>query len=187
MIKGGKDKMTDQVATILYLASGYAKIKFDNVVYQDKYIFRDLGGDMLEIDIDNFDILIATPPCNYYSKLNRNRDRSEYALKTRELLPRIIEKFSNQDKPYIIENVRSHIINDLIKKSNFNGFVIQHGRHTYWTNIWFNPVTIKQTYDFKATGRRGDGKIKRLKDNVQGGENVNQVIEYWVESLGLLS
>lgn len=64
--------------------------------------------DMLAVDLDNYDFIIATPPCNYYSRANWRRNTSEYSLKTKHLLPDIIEKCSISGKPFIIENVRNY-------------------------------------------------------------------------------
>jgi hypothetical protein len=52
--------------------------------------------------------------------------------------------------------------------------VYQFGRHTYWTNVAFSPMVIKQEFDFKIHG-------KRLTKNSQGGSNVHNVIEHWLK------
>jgi len=167
---------------IIYLASGQAILPFQNVIYQDILGNRDIDGDMMNVDLGDYDILVATPPCNYYSKLNRHPETSVYSQKTKHLLPEIIKKFSMTGKPYIIENVRSQKINDLIKNDRtFPDHVIQYGRHTYWTNIPFNPNGIDQSKDFKAIGKRGSGHIEKLKNYVQGGKNVNDVISYFID------
>lgn len=160
--------------------------------------------DMLNVDLDKYDFIIATPPCNYYSKLNRFRDTAAYSQKTKHLLPDIISKLSKLGKPFIVENVRSHIINKLIQdQKDFNGFIYQHGRHTYWTNIMFNIESVKQITDIKSkyprakghygwfvkpdgTLTRENGKIK-VSDNIQGGINVHNVIEYWLEIIHSLN
>lgn len=43
---------------VIYLAAGHAKLKYDNVVYQDMFVKRDLGGCMLDVDLNDFDILM---------------------------------------------------------------------------------------------------------------------------------
>lgn len=167
---------------IIYLASFQANHPGHDITYQNINGERDIAGDMMEIDLTPYDIIIATPPCNFYSKLNRFRHTSKYAQETKHLLPEIIKKLHKLKKPYIVENVRSHIINDLIKTQKYyDDFIIQHGRHTYWTNIPFNPKGIKQNFDFKATGKRGDGKIGVIAKNKQGGSNVHEVIEFWLK------
>src|SRR5690554_4484282 len=121
---------------IIYLASHTAILKYDNVIYQDINGKRDLGGDMLDIDLSDYDILVATPPCNYYSRANYRRDISDYSLKTKHLLPDIIKKFIKTKKPFIVENVinkklMKHIINSL----PIDVYYIEYGRHSYFTNI----------------------------------------------------
>lgn len=199
---------------VIYLAAHIAKHDNYDVVYQDISGKRDIGGDMMDVDLTPYDVIIATPPCNYWSRANFRRNESTYALETKYLLPSILIRLQNQNNPYIVENVRND--NLMQKYGLFNGksFVYQHGRHTYWTNIPFNPSTIKQVNDFVAVnkrlkGHRGlfitpDGNIvktsgqtklylnlkgeivnsdgvTRINKNTQGGDNVHQVIEYWLE------
>ena len=90
---------------IIYLAAHKANHPNYNVTYQDIDGKRDVSGDMLEVPIDDYDIIIATPPCNYWSRANFRRETSEYAQATKHLLPNIIRKLEAQNKPYIIENV----------------------------------------------------------------------------------
>ena len=59
--------------------------------------------DMLSVDLANYDFIIATPPCNYYSRANWRRNISDYSLKTKHLLPGIIEKCALLDKSLIIK------------------------------------------------------------------------------------
>jgi hypothetical protein len=175
---------------VLYLASFQASHPRFDVTYQDINGKRDIGGDMMEVDLAPYDVIIATPPCNYYSKLNRSRETSIYAQSTKHLLPSIIDKLSKQNKPYLVENVRSHIINSLIKSMDFNGFIVQYGRHTYWTNVPFNPFNIKQNIDFKSNiSRKSVSKedfpklcsAVSMATNPQGGQNVHNVIDYWLD------
>ena len=127
---------------------------------------------MLEIDLKPYDFIIATPPCNYYSRANWKRNKSEYSLKTKHLLPKILMKLNKLNKPYLVENVR----NKTLMKDIYNlvPFVYEYGRHTYFTNILFNPNNIPQKYDDIQNGS------KALR---QGGENVHNVIEYWLENV----
>lgn len=157
---------------IIYLAAGHAKLDIDKVTYNDLFIKRDLQCDMLEVDLSKYDIIIATPPCNYYSRANYRRDISEYSLNTKHLLPGIIEKLQYSNKPFIVENVRNpkllkHIID------NFNGFYYEYGRHTYFTNIPFN---MSNFIFEKSTNHNKLSKKQR-----QGSGNVKEVIEYWLD------
>lgn len=165
---------------VIYLASGRAILKYPNVVYNDVKEKRDLICDMLDVDLSDFDILIATPPCNYYSRANNIRDKSEYALKTKHLLPCIIDKFIKTGKPFIVENVRNAPLFNKLGLYDKNCFIYVHGRHTYWTNIMINMQGIPQEHDFKNIP--GYGCI-RLKSYVQGGKNVNDVLDYFIESV----
>lgn len=68
---------------VIYLASGRAQLKYKNVAYNDCKEKRDIICDMLEVNLSNYDILIATPPCNYYSHARGANPPSEYAKKNK--------------------------------------------------------------------------------------------------------
>ena len=95
------------VKKVIYLAAGRAKLKYPFVVYNDYKLKRDLICDMMSVNLNDYDILIATPPCNYYLRANSMRETSKYALETKHLLPDIIDKFIKTGKPFIVENVRN--------------------------------------------------------------------------------
>lgn len=179
----------------IYLAAFKAEHNDYDLIYQDINGKRDLPGDMLEIDLEPYDFIIATPPCNYYSRANYRRETSEYSQKTKHLLPDILDKLIKLDKPFIVENVRSPNLYNEIGLFNKKCFVYIHGRHTYWTNIMFNPKNIVQQNEYKLaiceklengkwhkTGQIFLGNTKNLDSKSrQGGQNVHNVIEYWLE------
>jgi site-specific DNA-cytosine methylase len=175
---------------IIYLASHKAKLNIRHeVIYQDKFIQRDLAGDMLDVDLSKYDLIIATPPCNYYSRANYRRDQSKYALETKHLLPMILNKLQRQNKPYIVENVRNpKLMEEIIK--TFNGFIYIHGRHTYFTNYMFVCSDIPQVMEYKTTKtiikngkkmRSGQIALFNKKEH-EGGSNVNRVLERFIET-----
>lgn len=160
---------------VIYLAAGRAKLKYPNVIYNDYIEKRDLICDMMSVDLSDYDILIATPPCNYYSRANtRYREFSEYAQATKHLLPEIIDKFISTGKPFIVENVRNEPMFKRLGLYDKNCYIYKHGRHTYWTNVMFDLSTIPQSFDFKYGG-------VRLRAYVQGGKNVNDVLDWFIE------
>ena len=167
---------------VLYLASGKAKLNYDNVVYNDLLIKRDLQCDMLEVDITNYDLIFATPPCNFWSRANCNIYSSYYQA-TKHLLPDILKKLSNSEKLYVIENV----INKKRMKENGIFDIIgdwlyfEYGRHCYFTNILMFMGIIQgvpQKQDFKY-----GGKFINKGDDRQGGNNVNAVFNAIIEYL----
>lgn len=134
--------------------------------------------DMKEINLNNYDYIIATPPCNYYSRANYRRDKSDYAQKTKKLLPYCLIECARSKKPFIIENVRNKKIfekENIYKICNDNGILIYElGRHTYFTNIFIEIRNIKQNED----NINNIAKTKR-----QGGTNVYNVIEWWLKCI----
>lgn len=165
----------------IYLAAFRAEHKGHNIVYQDINGKRDIDGDMMLVDLNGYDYIIATPPCNYYSICNYRRNESEYSLKTKHLLPGILEKLGKQEKPFIVENVKNYpIMNqegvwDICDKLGIFSQVV--GRHTYFTNQLID-LKCEQHFDFNKGGYLINNDGHR-----EGGENVHKVIEYWIRSV----
>lgn len=168
----------------IYLAACKARHSNYNIVYQDidKKYKCELNGDMLMTDISNYDFIIATPPCNYWSRANPYYMRSEYSRITKHLLPATILKLASQKKPFIIENVINKTrmtkygvmqIIELYPELNY----LEVGRHCYISNRYIEFLKeVPQIQDFKYGGKRVN------KDGYnQGGTNVFNVIEKWLE------
>ena len=137
-------------------------------------------GDMLKVDLSCYDVLIATPPCNYYSRANYRRDISSYALNTKHLLPGVLYRFmQNYNKPFLVENVRNWSLFQkcgITKFCNDNGiFIYEYGRHTYFTNIMLNLNNIPQVKDNIAHISNSKNIYR------EGGYNVYNVIEYFLK------
>lgn len=164
----------------IYLAAFKANHPKYDILYQDINGKRDLGGDMMDLDLTKFDFIIATPPCNYYSRANYRREVSVYSQKTKHLLPSIIDKLCKQDKPFIVENVRNKRLFSLLGLYNYPCFVYLIGRHTYWTNIMI-PTDLLQVQDFRYGGYQVKNMNNLTRSDRQGGWNVHQVIEMFLE------
>lgn len=159
----------------IYLASFKANHPNYDIVYQDINGKRDIGGDMLDVDLSIYDFIIATPPCNYFSRGNYRRNTSTYSQNTKHLLPGILEKLCTQDKPFIVENVRNEKLFNKLGLFNKNCFVYIIGRHTYWTNVFLDCPDVKQFKD----NIQNTPSYKR-----QGGLNVHNVIEEFLSTIG---
>lgn len=125
----------------------------------------DFVCDMLDVDLEPFDILIATPPCNYYSKANYRRETSVVAQATKHLLPSILDKFVKTGKPFLIENVCNwsiypRFLKELVKANDI--YVYTYGGHYFMSNIFafgFNlPSPPCEHKAQKAYGHRDDNK-----------------------------
>ena len=168
----------------IYLASYKAKHENYNIDYQDINGLRDIGGDMLDVDLSPYDFIIATPPCNYWSRANYRRDKSVYAQKTKHLLPEILKKLTRQDKPFIVENVRHFKMFLNAGLFDLPCYVYFIGRHTYWTNVLLPIDGISQRADHVTQGNYIGSSKNRADDaetTREGGWNVKQVIDRWLE------
>ena len=168
----------------VYLASCKARHKNYQIDYNDvdNRYNPDILGDMLQVDLRPYDFIIASPPCNWWSKANPYYKTSKYALATKHLLPETIKKLAESGKPFIIENVKNikrmsenGIFNLINKYGLFYQFV---GRHIYIYNDILIDLNCEQIQDFKYGGRRVN------KDGYnQGGTNVHNVIELWLRNI----
>ena len=157
-------------------------LDYNDIIKSSKHI--NIICDMLTVDLAAYDYLIATPPCNYWSRCNYRRDISSYAINTKDLLLDVLKKFVLSCKPFIVENVRSSKLFKkfgIFKFCNDNGiFIYFYGRHTYFTNVMINFNGVIQRQDFLNGGVRIKYHDDYSKYN-QGGFNVHNVIDYWIE------
>ena len=169
----------------IYLASFKAEHPNHDIVYQDINGQRDIGGDMMEVDLTPYDYIIATPPCNYWSRANYRRESSDYAQKTKHLLPNIIKKLCSQEKPFIVENVKNQVLFNKAGLLDVNCFIYFVGRHTYWSNqiIDFSQIIQKPKSDIVNGKRRFLSSQNLPRDKRQGGKEVYEVIEFWLNSI----
>ena len=163
---------------ILYLAAGHGQINtIHDVVYQDLFVKRDLGGDMLDIDLKGYDLIIASPPCNYYSRANYRYKTSKYSNDTKHLLPGIITKLENIGVPVIIENViNKKRMSFILQKTSL--FYNEVGRHCYFTNRLVDFSCISQSFNFECGCKSVQNCSTKAR---QGGKNVQLVFEYYIE------
>ena len=157
----------------IYLAAYRAFHPNYDIVYQDINGLRDVGGNMLDVCLDDYDYIIASPPCNWWSKANYRRDESPYSLRTKWLLPAILYKLLQIGKPFIVENVRNDSRFHQYHLFDLPLYVYTIGRHTYWTNCFLSLDCLQVE----------DNVIYTPQADRQGGENVHNVIETWLEDL----
>ena len=170
----------------IYLASFKALHENHNIIYQDINGERDIGGDMMNVDLTPYDYIIATPPCNWWSRANYRRDSSQYALETKHLLIDILDKLVKLGKPFIVENVKKNS-KQFIRYGLFSkGCIVKLiGRHTYWTNINFKSDDIIQepVVDYKDGKKRWLSSQHLARKDRQGGEEVHEVIERFIQEV----
>lgn len=143
----------------IYLASKEHRIPGYDIDYNDIKNYKGINkpGDMLSIDLTNYDYIIATPPCNYYSRANYRRETSKIAQQTKHLLPEIIKKCEQIKKPFIIENVCNKTLLPKSKSYEFN-----FGNHHFYTNVFMLEIdktfAEKQDKQNKGYGHRDNNK-----------------------------
>ncbi len=87
-------------------AKGLSKAGFDiiegfDIKNQPNYPFELLIENAVDADIEPYDFIWASPPCQHYSIGTRSDNRDNHA----DLVDTIRQKLINSGKPYIIENV----------------------------------------------------------------------------------
>lgn len=85
---------------------GLADAGFDvtgvDIVEQPRYPFRFVHGDALEVELDGFDFVWASPPCQGFTAYRR---RAGHVHPRPNLIPAIRAKLRAWGGPYVIENV----------------------------------------------------------------------------------
>lgn len=174
----------------IYLGSYKAQHNIPGLIYQDINGLRDIPGDMLTINLSEYDYIIATPPCNWWSRANYRRETSEYSIRTKLLLPCILYKLTLLKKPFIVENVRSFKKFTEYELDKIPGIkMYKIGRHTYWSNIKFRYDDLLKSETQKAkTEIRNGKKIWLSSQNIaskdrQGTNEVHEVIDRFINTI----
>lgn len=165
----------------IYLGAYQAYHPEFDIVYQDINGKRDIGGDMMQIDLADYDYVIATPPCNYYSRARGNRKPSQYALNTAHLLPDIIDKLHHSKKPFIVENVRNDSAFRKLGLFDYKDiYVYRIGRHTIWSSI---PFYHWIPFDYEFININGHCVDLNDRKNRQGSDNVHRIVDKWLQTI----
>lgn len=156
----------------VYLASKQHRLEGYNIDYNDieNYEGITIKGDMLEVDLDKYDYIIATPPCNYYSRANYRRETSKIAQETKHLLPKILEKLQKYNKPFIVENVCN---STLLPKTALYEF--DFGQHHFYTNVFM--LIYDKSYAEKQN------KVKMAYGKRDNNKNVDIIIKLFLETI----
>lgn len=172
---------------VIYLGAYEAYHPDFDVVYQDINGKRDMNGDMMQIDLNPYDVIIATPPCNFWS-IARGRRCCQYSLDTKHLLPDIIDKLIKLGKPFVVENVinkKRFAENGIYDIAKCNIYYI--GRHTYFTNIDLTDEEVETLNKQNRQDFRYHGQVIKYDDMYnkkhQGGYNVHLVIDYFLKKV----
>ena len=155
----------------VYLCARKHRIPGYEIDYNDivDYPGINLCCDMLDVDLTYYDFIIATPPCNYYSRANYRRETSKVAQMTKHLLPSILEKLTKdfKDRPFLVENVCNKTLLPRVP------FVYQfdYGQHHFYTNVffWILEEPVKQNKAHVSRNKR------------DGNKNVDVVIRSFLE------
>lgn len=157
----------------IYLCARKHRLEGYNIVYNDIIPFSgiDIVDDMCNVDVSKYDYIIATPPCNYYSRANYRRDTSRVAQSTKHLLPYCLDLCLTQGKPFIIENVCN---SRLLPKSDFYEF--DFGNHHFYTNVF---MLVPDKSWSVSQNKQNVSRNKR-----DGNYNVDFIIRLFLESIG---
>lgn len=168
---------------VLYGCCYKAELNLDANIYEITYVdiipdlFKSNGmyicTDIKDIKFKDFDIIVCSPPCNYWTRAISLERVSDYALNTMCLLPYCINECVKSGKPFIIENVRNYKRFNIFNLFNYPCFYVFIGRHTYRTNRLFKPdnLQIKENITHISKSKR------------QGGNNVNTIFEEFIKSV----
>lgn len=170
-------------------AVGYHRAGFDVIgvdhKYQKRYPYDFIQDDALKYlefhgPGDDFDIIHASPPCQYHSYLKQlHKDRNQFQETHQNLIPETRQLLLASGKPYIIENVpgaKHNLINPLMLCGTMFGLKTDYGnpllRHRYFETmplIWFPPHPCQHDKEFSAIGVHGGGQHPARRTRANGG------------------
>lgn len=143
-----------------YHQAGFTEIVGIDIVPQPNYPFDFIQADAIQppVELDDFDLIHASPPCQAYSVMSRNpSDHPDYIDQVRVMLNII-------DRPYVIENVvNAPILSGVRLCGSMFGLQVQ--RHRYFETSWLAlSPPCNHRWDegrpWTVTGHGGGGKYK---------------------------
>lgn len=157
----------------IYLCARKHRLPGYDIDYNDieAFVGIDIVKDAYTIGYDfikDYDYIIATPPCNYYSRANYRRDTSIVSQKTKGLLPHCLDLCLSSGLPFIVENVENK---NLLPKADC--FMFNFGQHTFYTNV------LMPQFDPKLAVKQNKAHVSRNKRD--GNANVDLVIKTFLE------
>ncbi len=118
-------------AAMGYHQAGFDEIVGVDIVPQPNYPFTFVQGDALAppVDLDGFDLIHASPPCQAYSVMTRT------ALNHPDFIDQVRIMLEMTERPYVIENV---VNAPLLSGARLCGsmFGLQVQRHRYFESSW---------------------------------------------------
>lgn len=117
----------------------YAFDNNDQVLLSHKLINPNsiiINFDAWKVELDGYDFIWASPPCQSHSKINnirKEKDRRPIDMRLYEL----IEKLQQQSTPFIVENVNPYY-DPPIKP------ILKCYRHVFWSNLPLVKPSIKE-------------------------------------------
>jgi DNA (cytosine-5)-methyltransferase 1 len=128
---------------------GYHRVGFEvvgvDIKPQPRYPFEFIQADALEVPLEGFDAIHASPPCQKFTMLKRLYDDREY----KDLITPLREKVLETKLPYIIENVEgSPLLNPItLCGSMFNSAELRRHR---WFECSFPVIELKCKHDIQT-------------------------------------
>ncbi len=147
-------------AAVGYSQAGFDEIIGVDIVPQPNYPFTFIQGDALAppVDLGEFDLIHASPPCQAYSVMTRN------ALNHPDYIDQVRIMLEMTDRPFVIENV---VNAPLLSGARLCGsmFGLQVQRHRYFESSWLvlSPPCNHQWSEgrpWTVTGLGGGGKYR---------------------------
>jgi len=125
-----------------------------------------IHADALEVDLDGYDLIWASPPCQHYSRMTivatraeiEHPDHPKTITQHPDLINLVRKRLVATGKPYIIENVPdAPLINPIMLCGTMFGLLVVRHR-MFETNppIYFPPAACAHQRKVVSPGRRPD-------------------------------
>ena len=151
---------------------------------QPRYPFKFHRADALQFPLESFDLIWASPPCQFGSEATP----TEHRAKHRNLIPAIRERLEASGIPYIIENVegaRSHLRQPI--KLCGSMFGLKTFRHRYFeTKPFLTTLTPPCAHSFRPLLVTTAGANSRRIGNFKSTKNAPEAYGIdWMSADGL--
>jgi DNA (cytosine-5)-methyltransferase 1 len=169
-------------ASVGYARAGYEVVGVD-LIPQPSYPFDFVQADALVVDLDGFDLIHASPPCERWSRLSaRWGNRADHP----NMIADVRRRLAATGVPYVIENVRGAPLLDAVQFCG-SGFGLRVRRHRLFESsvAIMSPGCAHGVFPFDLPPARPDRGPARVHSISGHGGNQRATVADWRVALGL--
>ena len=166
---------------------GYSRAGFEvtgmDIKHGKRYPFTYVRRDVMELrpeDLDEFDVIHASPPCQTFSATRHLRNAQGKTTTKKDLLAQVRSLLIASGKPYVIENVKGAPLIDAVQLCG-SAFGLKVRRH----RLFESNMPIKGTDCHHRQQGKPVGIYGSMRDEIPGGGHTAKTMSQANAAMGI--